>query len=193
MPEKDKRRLIPIIDRRFQFKYTAVIVGVAAATSIVLGTFLFSAYREMNQLLALAGVSGLVVDKVKLDDAQFVFRITVASLVAEVGILGVLGLVITHRVCGPIFVVTRHLQTMVDGKYPTLRSLRSGDEFASLFDALQEVVETGKVRDADEVKALRDVLAATKTAQVGEREQALLQSLIDERNARLADAQKPGA
>ena len=37
---RSKRRLIPIVDRGFQFKYTGIIMGVAAVISTVLGWFL---------------------------------------------------------------------------------------------------------------------------------------------------------
>ncbi len=192
MTEKYKRRLIPIVDRAFQFKYTGVILGVAAVTSTVLGAFLYSAYNEMNEILTLAGVSGLVVDKVGTEDAKRVFLITVASLVAEVGVLGVLGLIITHRVCGPIFVVTRHLQTMIDGKHPALRPQRAGDEFASLFDTFRALIDKSRSRDADEARKLGDVIAAAKDGRLGEAELATLQALVDERKRRLDDAQNAG-
>jgi signal transduction histidine kinase len=186
MSDKNKRRLIPIVDRAFQFKYTGIILGVAAVTSTVLGMFLFGAYREMNEILQVAGVSGLVVDKVGADDARRVFQITVASLVAEVAILGVLGLVITHRVCGPIFVVTRYLETMIEGRYPPLRPLRANDEFASLFQTFGTLIERSRDRDADEAKQLAAVLAAARHGPLGEGDLAALQLLIDRRNARIA-------
>src|SRR5690349_2096296 len=113
-----KRRLIPIVDRRFQFKYTAIIVAIAAVVSTVLGYFLLKSYLEMNEVIDLASLSPEVNDKLNSDDARFVFQLTLGFLVLEVLGLGVMGLLITHRVCGPIFVLTRHLGTMLDGKYP---------------------------------------------------------------------------
>jgi hypothetical protein len=186
MSEKNKRRLIPIVDRAFQFKYTGIILGVAAVTSTVLGGFLFSAYREMNEILTLAGVSGMVVDKVSYEDARRVFVITVASLVAEVAILGLLGLAITHRVCGPIFVVQRHLETMIDGQHPALRPLRANDEFRGLFQTFRSLIEKARSRDEREIQQLSAVIAAARRGPLGDGDVAALQALIDERSARLA-------
>jgi signal transduction histidine kinase len=196
MTEKYKRRLIPIVDRAFQFKYTGIILGVAAVTSSVLGAFLYGAYNEMNSILeviaTLNQMPGAVPQDIDSESVTAVFRILGGSLVAEVVVLGVLGLIITHRVCGPIFVVTRHLQTMIDGKHPALRAQRAGDEFASLFDTFRKLIDKSRARDEDEAKKLGAVIAAAKDGRLGEAELSTLQALVDERRARLADAQHNG-
>jgi hypothetical protein len=185
MAQQYKRRLIPIVDRAFQFKYTAIILLVAATTSTVLGFFLLEAYREMNEVIGLAAISPEIGEKLDADDAKKVFSIIVLSLVAEVAILGVLGLIITHRVCGPIFVITRHLGTMVDGRYPALRPLRAGDEFAPMFESFKQLVDTQRDRDAAEVSKLNKAMAAAREKGVDAESITILQTLIDERSARL--------
>ena len=191
MAQQYKRRLIPIVDRAFQFKYTGIILLVAALTSTVLGFFLLKAYREMNEVIQLAGMAPEVGAKLDADDTRSVFSITALCLVGEVIILGVLGLLITHRVCGPIFVITRHLTTMSEGKHPFLRPLRQGDEFASLFEAFGKVIDGAKNRDRDEAEKLRTVLAAARAKGLAETDVNVLTTLIAEREARLTD--KPGS
>jgi len=185
MAQQYKRRLIPIVDRAFQFKYTAIILLVAAATSTVLGFFLLKAYREMNEVIGLAAISPEIGEKLDADDAKKVFSIIVLSLVGEVAILGVLGLIITHRVCGPIFVITRHFGTMLDGRYPALRPLRAGDEFAPMFELFKQLVDKQRDRDAAEVSKLNKAMAAAREKGVDAEAVAILQTLIDERSARL--------
>src|SRR5205823_2664209 len=99
-----------------------------AVISCVLGYLLLASYREMNQVVDIASLSPEVNDKLNTDDAHFVFKITILFLVVEVAGLGVMGLLITHRVVGPVFVLQRHLATLRDGKYPITRPLRAGDE-----------------------------------------------------------------
>ncbi|MCC7073332.1 MAG: hypothetical protein IT383_18615 [Deltaproteobacteria bacterium] len=186
MAQAYKRRLIPIVDRQFQFKYTGIIVGIAAAISLVLGYFLWKSYVEMNEVIDLASLSPEVNDKLNSDDARFVFTITLGFLAVEVAVLGVMGLLITHRVCGPIFVLQRHMQTISNGSYPTLRPLRSGDEFREAFDTFSRMIDNLRKRDDDEVARLKSVLAAAKSAGVPADEQATLEQLIQEREARVA-------
>jgi hypothetical protein len=185
MAQQYKRRLIPIVDRAFQFKYTAIILLVAALTSTVLGFFLLDAYHEMNEVIGLAAISPEIGEKLDADDATRVFTIIVLSLVGEVVILGVLGLIITHRVCGPIFVITRHLGTMLDGRYPALRPLRAGDEFAPMFELFKQLVDKQRDRDAAELSKLHKAMAAVRDKGVDDETVAILQTLIDERSARL--------
>ena len=180
-----KRRLIPIVDRRFQFKYTAIIVAIAAVVSTVLGFFLLDSYLTMNEVIDLASLSPEVNDKLNNDDARKVFVITIMFLVLEVVGLGVTGLLITHRVCGPVFVLTRHLSTMLEGKHPNPRPLRQGDEFRETFETFTAVVDAMKKRDADEIEKLKSAIAAAKAKGVAEVDVAPLQVLIDERVARL--------
>lgn len=186
MAQQYKRRLIPIVDRAFQFKYTGIILLVAAVTSTVLGFFLLKAYREMNEVIQLAGMAPEIGEKLDADDTKRVFTITVACLIGEVALLGVLGLLITHRVCGPIFVITRHFNTMIDGKHPFLRPLRQGDEFAPMFVAFQKLVDGNKAKDAAEVEKLRPIVAAARAKGLADADIAVLQKLIEEREARLA-------
>jgi len=184
MAQQYKRRLIPIVDRAFQFKYTGIILLVAAVTSTVLGFFLLDAYKEMNEVIGLATISPEIGDKVDADDARRVFQIIIFSLVGEVIVLGLLGLIITHRVCGPIFVITKHLGTMLDGKYPQLRPLRAGDEFAPMLEMFKQLIDKQRDRDLAEVKRLEAAHAAAKAKGVDQETLDALKALIDERSAR---------
>jgi signal transduction histidine kinase len=193
MAEQYKRRLIPIVDRAFQFRYTAIIVGVAAVTSTVLGVFLLRAYFAMNEMIELQQViSEQLGEKLRTDDTANVFTIIVGALVGEVVVLGLLGLLITHRVCGPIFVVTRHLQTMAEGRLPTLRPLRAGDEFATLFETLKNLVDTTRARDREEQQQLEAVVAAARGGALRPEDIAVLQRLADARKARVDEAPTAG-
>lgn len=186
MAQAYKRRLIPIVDRQFQFKYTGIIVGIAAAISLVLGYFLWKSYMEMNEVIDLASLSPEVNDKLNSDDARKVFTITLVFLAVEVAVLGVMGLLITHRVCGPIFVLQRHMETISNGSYPTMRPQRAGDEFRDAFSSFARMIDTLRKRDDDEVRRLKTVLDAAKNAGIPADEQQLLEKLIAEREGRVA-------
>ena len=180
-----QRRRIPIVDRRFQFKYTAMIVGVAAVVSTILGALLLRSYWEMNEVVGLASVNPDVGEQLNNGDARFVFRVTVVFLVLEVFGLGFIGLLITHKVVGPVFVLHRHLRSIVEGIYPNTRPLRTGDEFHDMFTSFTDMVETLRQRDADDLEKLRVVLAGVQQKGLGTSEMATLQALIDERETRL--------
>ncbi len=177
-----KRRLIPIVDRRFQFKYTVLIVLIAAVVSTLLGYLLLRAYQEMNAIIQISEEIG---ERLNADDARFVFQLSIGFLVAEVFVLGVMGLLITHRVCGPIFVVQKHLATILDGAYPNVRSLRAGDEFKDMFQNFSDVVDLLRKRDQEEHDRLKSVLASAQAKGMSAEDTATLKQLVDERASRL--------
>jgi len=194
MAQSNKRRSIPVVNKAFQYKYTAIIVSIVAVVSAVLGYLLLQSYVEMNRIMDLALASPEISDKVHADDAQRVFYISLAFLVFEVLAVGVMGLIITHRVCGPVFVIQRHLTTMLDGKYPRTRPIRQGDEFRETYNVFAAVVESLKKRDADEVEKLNQAIAAARQKGVPESDVALLEQLVAERRGRArSDGDGPSA
>ncbi len=179
--DRSKRRLIPIVDRGFQFKYTGIIMGVAAVISTVLGWFLLDAYKEMNELIE---ISAEINDQLDASDAQRVFILVVGFLAGEVIILGVMGLLITHKVCGPIFVFHRHLAALSDGKYPTLRPLRAGDEFHATFEVLREVVGQWRERDEHDLQKLEKLKADAEAKGLGAEHLEAIGAMIEDRRSR---------
>jgi len=177
-----KRRLIPIVDRQFQFKYTAIIMGVAAVVSAALGYFLLDAYRELNSMIEISSAIGQKLDD---EDAQQVFALVVGFLGAEVLILGVAGLLITHRVVGPVFVLHRHFATLAEGKYPSIRGLRRGDEFLAAFETFSAAIDRLREQDEADLSALKDVLAALKPGDLSPTQLEKIEAMISARQDRL--------
>jgi hypothetical protein len=50
----------------------------------------------------------------------------------------------THKISGPIHVMTSHLKNIIQGKHPQMRPLRKGDEFQEFYALLIEAVKTLK-------------------------------------------------
>lgn len=180
MSSHKKRRLIPIVDRRFQFKYTALIMGVAAVVSTALGYFLLDAYRELNSMIEISSAIG---QQLNSEDAEQVFALVVGFLGAEVLILGVLGLLITHKVVGPVFVLHRHFATLADGSYPSIRGLRKGDEFMPAFEAFSDAVNRLREQDEADLATLRELQSAAGNLSAEQTKK--LEAMIAARNERL--------
>lgn len=48
---------------------------------------------------------------------------------------------LTHRIAGPVYVMKRDIQDMIDGKEPEFRSLRHEDELKDMHEKLEELWE----------------------------------------------------
>jgi nitrogen fixation/metabolism regulation signal transduction histidine kinase len=52
---------------------------------------------------------------------------------------------LTHTISGPIYVITQHIQDIIDGKEPALRSLRENDHLKDFYSKFSEMVK--KIKD----------------------------------------------
>jgi nitrogen fixation/metabolism regulation signal transduction histidine kinase len=54
--------------------------------------------------------------------------------------IGLAGIVVTHKVAGPIFKMKKHLGEVSEGKYQVPWSLRKGDELVEFFESFRTMV-----------------------------------------------------
>jgi len=88
----------------------------------------------------------------------------VGGLAVMVFLLGVLGILITHRVAGPIYKMKLLLRQVTDGKLKVGARLRKGDELQEFFDVFAQMVESLRDRQAREVEELDRAIEIAKAA-----------------------------
>jgi len=99
--------------------------------------------------------SNLEKERQALEDQQKVLMITlVAALVAFVAAVGMAGIVVTHKIAGPIFKMKRLLREVGDGKIHVESRLRKGDEMHDLFEVFATMVDRMRGRHEDKIKML---------------------------------------
>jgi nitrogen fixation/metabolism regulation signal transduction histidine kinase len=73
-----------------------------------------------------------------------------------------LGIIITHRIAGPVYRVRRLLSDLAEGRREVPRhGLRDGDELRELFDAASSLVKTLRAEDEATLEAVTVALAAS--------------------------------
>ena len=82
--------------------------------------------------------------------------------------LGVLGIVFTHKVAGPVFKMKRHLKHIRQGQLTEPAPLRRGDDLRDFFDELCAAIRSLRERERDDILVLEEALAA-----LGNRDDAL--------------------
>src|SRR3990172_9454749 len=115
------RRRQMIVNPAFQWKY-ALSLGLAVfLVSSTLSCSLFAALHEQarHRLLFPASYSTDVATLILL--SAFGFSVLMA------GVVGFWMVLVTHRVCGPLFVLERHFRQLAAGRLPSLRPLRRKD------------------------------------------------------------------
>jgi len=157
-PSRPKRRLIPIIDPRFQWKYTLWVTSFGVVLTAVLGFLLYGAHTDNTRLLDLIGNEALREQVAKGDQIFFAYLVGFV-LVLALG-LGLWGLIVTHRISGPLYLVARHLQALASGQYPDIRPLRKHDELKDFFSVFGEAITSLRNRDLNTLSDLDTVLDA---------------------------------
>jgi hypothetical protein len=168
---RKRRRVLPVVDVRFQWKYTLIVTAAGVGLATVMSAFLYRAHMDNTNLLDLSE-NRLLQEQVVRGD-----RIFLLYLIALVVVMGLIlcfwGLVVTHRISGPLYIVARYLGVLAEGQYPDMRSLRKNDELHDFFAAFEEAVTAMRNRDVQTHRDLEQILAKINEASRKEPDKAL--------------------
>jgi hypothetical protein len=82
---------------------------------------------------------------------------TVSVLMA--GALALFGVLVTHRVAGPVYVMSHYIGVLAKGRYPIMRQLRKSDELRDFFHRFQDALETLRSRETAEAVDLEEAVS----------------------------------
>jgi hypothetical protein len=151
---------------RFAFAFVVSNVLIAGGTALVLYWFLKRSPREA------ALFSNLYTELSR----SWIFGAAL-FLLSALTILFIVMVMTLHRVAGPIFVLTRYVNELAAGRYPTMRPLRSKDELTDFFDAFKRMSERLQRREREESRAVRDLLGVLATGSPGPQHQPVIDRL----------------
>ncbi len=194
-PSRTRRRRY-VVDSRLQWKYALL---ASLAVLITSGTMSFLVhYLQFRQTQARI----LSSDWTTAENSTAAVALTAAILgVAIAACAGLTIIFVTHRICGPIYVLRSSLDELVAGRFPKRRSLRRKDELTDLHDHFFKAVETLEAEKTFEqtvlqevAKSMREIAEAAETPQRARLERAIsrLDSLC-ERAAAAKEADQHGA
>jgi len=158
--KSDAHRRHYLVDRGFQLKYAILMAVAGLAVAAVFGLWLHQAHAQATALLAPDPETRALVDR--SDRLLLVAFGVIAVLLAAA--LGLLGVVITHRVAGPVFVMGHYLEVLAQGRFPRMRTLRRSDELKTFFRIFIDAVDRMKVREARHAALLEEAVQRMRSA-----------------------------
>ncbi len=168
-PVKHKRRLRNyLLNVGLQLRYTSYIAMVAATLTAGLGYKMWDATRDTSKVI---GMTSLVDPAIASElQAQFASndRIVLWGIVGF-GVLLLLsvtavGILITHKVAGPLFKISAIFRRVRDNQLaPAVRDLRKGDELVDFYSSFREMHDALRARVAADVRALDAVITSLET------------------------------
>lgn len=96
--------------------------------------------------------------------------VIVSALLLLVLSVGVAGVVVTHKVAGPVFKMKRLLGELAKGHFRVVARLRKGDELQDFFDAFNLAAAELERRQSDELSRIDSVLALLRDGSSDESE-----------------------
>ncbi len=112
----------------------------------------------------------------------FSYVIGGALVLLVVGV-GLAGVVVTHRVAGPIFKMKRLLGALAKGHFRVVARLRKGDELRDFFQAFNQAAQELSARQEEEIQEINAVIDLLQRDQDGERLEKARKRLMELRNA----------
>jgi nitrogen fixation/metabolism regulation signal transduction histidine kinase len=173
-----------LLNSSYQLRFTGVIVVISAILTGGLGYLVLHNAHEASrvvQVRAMDPTDELAQQLV----AQFAHgdRMLMVTLIAFGFILSVVlaayGIVLTHKVAGPLFKITLHLDKIRDGKLGVVYNLRKGDQLVDFFEHFKGAHDALRARTEEDIALYDKAIAAVGAGPVAEELKAAKQRKQD--------------
>lgn len=128
-----------LVNLGFQLKYTVMVATFASIVFAILGYKFYQSELGKQKLLQIQNPD--ILEMVQGHDHATLYYL-IGFFVIQIASILFLGVMLTHRIAGPIFRVQKDLETAIEtNEIPTIRPVRKNDEFKGFFDALHQFIE----------------------------------------------------
>jgi hypothetical protein len=177
---RHKRKLSNyLLDKSLQLRYVAFVTVMSAIISGALGyliwrqeadasTYLLQAYDSFaEEVVDDPELGNAIVNRLERGDNRLVLKMAGAGI-GLVVVLFMYLVVMTHKVAGPLYKVSRYFDEMAVGKLGNVYSLRKGDMLQDFYDKFREMHAAVRKRHQDDNDIFRRFAQAAEQAGVAE-------------------------
>jgi nitrogen fixation/metabolism regulation signal transduction histidine kinase len=153
-----------LLDLRYQLKFTLTMVGIAAALTSALGYIILKKAHEASRVVTVRALDPTdelaqqLVQQFERNDRMLVFLLIGFGVLLSV-VLTAYGIVLTHKVAGPLFKLTLYFDKIRDGKLGKVYPLRRGDELVEFFEHFRAAHDTLRRQEEGDVALLERAAA----------------------------------
>ena len=175
MGDKTQRRMRNyLIDRRFQLKYTGMVLLVTVTVAGGLGYLAYGFSQGQTEALTaqimaqpdLAADTASDLEEFAQQEDRKIRNAIFAGVLLLTLALGLTGIIVTHRVVGPAYRMRRLFQHVGEGKLEITTGIRKGDELQELYHSFADMVESLRDQRAEEIEQLEQTLIKMESAGV---------------------------
>ena len=155
MSEKKQRKLRNyLIDRRFQLKYTGMVLLVTVAVASSLGFVAYGFSQGQTEALTaqmaaqpdLNPETATDLERFAEQEDRKIRNAIIVGVVLLTLALGMTGIIVTHRVVGPAYRMQRLIEHVGTGRLEVTTGIRKGDELQELYQAICSTLDRFSAR-----------------------------------------------
>lgn len=158
-----------LIDSKVQLRITLVMVALSSVLTAILGFFWYGEIRRASDMIRVNAISVLGSDAARQLETELLQQ-DHQRLVVLVGfalLLGLLiagyGIVMTHKLAGPLYKINRHMNDVAEGRLYKLWGLRRGDQLQEFFQSFDRMHGALRERVEEDMKLLNRVVAGIES------------------------------
>lgn len=173
MGNKGQRKLRNyLLDRRFQLKYTSMMVLVTVSVASGLGLVAYRFSQGQTEALTahimaqpdLGEETASDLERFAQQEDRKIRNAIIAGVLLLTLALAITGILVTHRVVGPAYRMRRIFEGIGEGKLEITTGIRKGDELQDLYQSFAAMVESLRDQRSEEIAQLEDTLAKMEAA-----------------------------
>jgi len=155
-----------LIDRNVQLRFSLAMVALTSALTAVLGFIWYAEMRKASEVVRVNALSVLGNAATRQLEAQLAAQDQTRLLVlVGFGLLLALlitsyGIVMTHKLAGPLFKINRHIDDIEAGRLYKLWPLRKGDLLQQFFASFKKMHGALRARTEEDMRLLSGLITA---------------------------------
>ena len=138
---KAGKRSIYLLNKGVQFKYALLLALIGGLVAFLFSIHIFYFLNENIQVFIPNFRDDAQVAEVIFREYRKMIAYLGSLVLLLMSILFFLGVVMTHRIVGPVMVIRKKMEELSDGNFSVRARLRKNDEFSELADSFNEMAE----------------------------------------------------
>jgi len=160
---KNRRRSY-FVNPAFQWKYAITLGFAVYLTTTILCCILYATLFEETRQRVINPLGANFNAGATILLAAFLFAVLTAGTVVA------LGVITSHRICGPLFVLEGYFRQIAAGKVPSPRALRKKDEFKEVFASFVQATERMRSDRQKQVEVLNGLVNQVRAVDYSDRQ-----------------------
>jgi nitrogen fixation/metabolism regulation signal transduction histidine kinase len=169
MSEHKRRIRNYLLDRKYQLRYTLIMVVISSLLTAGLGYVWYQQMRVTSRTIEVKALASLsdedvqrIKDEMSSQDSMRLLVLVGFGVLFAVVVAGY-GIILTHKVAGPLYKMSRHMNDVRDGKLGrAVYDLRKGDHLQEFFETFKQMHTTLCKQLEAEISTLDEVIASTE-------------------------------